>query len=447
MKKLIAALGIFLALTPLAMADIAPSGPSSYNGTLLNEVGLAHSTAPVIDMAKFDGSRVSAQVVYSSTNFTAETFGDGQQSTGSFTVLNYLRLSTAPATINVTILSTSGLNGATLTVNGNPLLNGQQWFQGATTALTAQSLAAAIAAIPSLSASASGSVVYATATVGSFANSYAFTSSNSSVTVSSPTMIGGQDNASITIGSTVLRANSQFYPKTSNAATATSLAAAIQAAGLGLNAAAVGAVATATSTLNGSAFNYSLLSSTPSALSASGPFMTGGMNSAFALGSKVFNVTTPNTLTLGLPVLYSTSSNTGIGGLSMFTTYYFVPLTNYSFSLALYSTSAIAGYTPDFVTVVGTNTQISSHTFTISAAVWVGSATYSWQASDDGLNWAPAPSTGTVTVSSNSAATDSTFDFGFYNFRYLRLNTTPPPDGGFNINVPVYIKQDGIGRY
>ena len=77
MKNLIIA--AILALSTRVSAQIlpAPSGSNdgnSYSGYLVNEAGLTYNSTYTIDMAKYDGSRISAQVIYTSTTFSAVTF-------------------------------------------------------------------------------------------------------------------------------------------------------------------------------------------------------------------------------------------------------------------------------------------------------------------------------------------------------------------------------------
>ncbi len=156
-------------------------------------------------------------------------------------------------------------------------------------------------------------------------------------------------------------------------------------------------------------------------------------------------MTSTNTtgLTLGLAVLYATNTQTGsIGGLTNQTTYFAVPVGPYTFDLAKYSTSAIAGLTSDFVTVTSTNagTSIRTYSLTPLPSTAILMATVTWQTSDNATNWV---SSGTVNIASNTAAGDTLYDFGFLNLRYLRLNIVPASQGGINLTVPVYIKQDG----
>ena len=459
-KLLLAGLMVFPAI---AFAQIvpAPTGSNdgnSYSGKLLSNPGLAYSANFAMDLSVYDASKFSAQVIFSTVTFANVPILDGSQSTGSYTISSYAALSSAAATDQVTI-TTNGLAGACLTLQYNTICEGQQWALGASTQASALNIAAAISLLPNLSAGVGGaaqSVVYATATYGSYANSYVFTSNSSSMVVTNPLFSGGADNAVVTINGKALTqgtGSGQWAAATNNATTATNLAAVIAAAGLGLNAAASGAVVTATSTLNGAAYNYSLLTSTPTALSVLHPTMINGTNPGLALGGKVLTDATATGLTLGLPVLFPVSANPAIGGLTQGTTYYAYPTSNFSFELALYSTSAVAGSpASDFIVVTGTNSQVTAHTYTISALPWLNAATFIWQSSDDNSNWFTSQytgnvSTGTVTIYSTTTAADFPLDFGVFNYRYLRFSFTAPTDGALNISVPVNIKQDGIGRF
>jgi len=267
--------------------------------------------------------------------------------------------------------------------------------------------------------------------------------STGSITISSYSAIYGQY---LTIGGVTLVGGVNFATGTSNSVCATNLAAAIQAAGLGLTSSATGAVVYATSTINGAAYNYSIVSSTPTAMTVSAGPMTGGTTPTVTLGSKFIVAT--NSFALAQAVLFPKSSNPVIGGLTQGTTYYAVPVGVGLFELVKYASSAFAGSpASDFVTVTSTNTQLSANTYTISPLAWVGSASFVWQASDDGSDWATVLTTGTVGFTSSTAATDSLFDFGSFNFRRLQFKFTAPTSGAAIMQVPVAIKQDGIGTF
>ncbi len=457
LKRLIAGLLIFTPAAAFAQIIPAPhnvggaaNDGNSYNGYLLNQPALAYSNTYAMDLSKYDASKVSAQVIMSSVNFTSPTMTDGSESTASVRVISVTGLSSATATGQVTIVSTNSLGGAQIRLNNSVLVNGTDWFTGATKQLTAVSLAAALSKVLNITASAAGGIAYATATYGSYANAYAFTSNNTSATVSGATLTGGADNAVLTIGGKTFTQGTDWQVGATTTTAVLALGNAIAASTLHLSTVASGnlGVIYTTSTLNGTAYNYTLTSSTPTALSVSQAVYTGGTNPGLTLGSKNFYSVGTNSLSLGLPVLWAIGANPAIGGLTTGTTYYVVPQSNAYFQLALYSTSAVAGIpASDFVSVTSTNSGTTAHTYTIAPLAWAGNSTFIWQASNDNVSWATAPSTGTVTFSSSSANLNSLVDFGSFNFRYLRFNFTAPTSGAALLQVPMNIKQDGIGRF
>jgi hypothetical protein len=289
-------------------------------------------------------------------------------------------------------------------------------------------------------------VIYGTA---AFASS-TFTDgaqSSGTITISSYSALVGQ---TLNINGTVFTGGASasgttFAAATSNAATATSLAAAINATFTTIvssNGATTSVVHT-TSTINGAAYNYSIVSSTPAAMTVLAGGMTGGITPVFALGGSNIQIT-GNGYTLGLPLLYTKNSAT-IGGLTDQTTYYAIPVGSNFIQLATTSAQAVLSVPVIFTS---TTTQLVAHAPAFSVPVIAGSPTFIWQSSNDNLNWGTAPSTGTVTVNISSAVpTNLLYDLGVYDYRYLRLNFTGPTQGAVNLAVPVNIKQDGIGRF
>lgn len=422
----------------LALAMVARAGIIIYNATLVDTTALAYNNTYTLNLQANGIGSLSAQAVYSSATIANVTFQDGAQSTGSFTVGNYLALSSASANNSITVASTSNLTGATIALPGFVFVNGIDWATQPTATGTALSLASALATVPFLSVSEAGGIVYATATYGSYYNSFALTSNNGNLTVAKPFFTGGQDNAYVAINGVRLQQGSQWTALTSNAATASSLASAINAASLlnnVLSASASGALVTSTSTLNGAKYNYRLQTSTPTALAASGGNMISGNDPAFALGGTLFTTAGGATLTTALPILYSQGS-LAIGGLTNQTTYYAVPSNGNSFMLAKYSTSAVAG-NADLVVVTSTNTQTisSEHTYTLAALPISGTPGLSWSASNDGINYAPLQ-VSSVTISSYSPGGASTFwSFGYIGTQFLRLSVAAPTTGGLALKV------------
>ena len=208
-----------------------------------------------------------------------------------------------------------------------------------------------------------------------------------------------------------------------------------------------------------------MTTSTPTALGVVG--MRFGTDPQFSLGGSIFTTSSPNQLTLGLPVQVSSitfagnatsinSLGTNVTGI----TYFAVPITSSQFELALYSTGSLVSPPLNLFVVTSTTsqTQVNENTFTITPLISSGTASFVWQTSNDGVDWQTSTSTGTVTVwnsvgsshatyfATSTVTTDSLVDFGVFNYRYIRLNATGA-QGGLFLQVPVNIKQDGIGPF
>lgn len=419
----------------LVLAAIARAGVIVFDSVLVNETSLAYNNTYSLDMQANGINALSAQALYSSATIATDTFQDGSQAVGSFTVTNFAALKAKSATDNITVVSTTNLVGATIVVPGFVFTNGLDWATGPTKAATALSIRNALANVPWLSVSASGSVVYATATAGSFYNSMQLVSSNANVTVASQFFAGGQSNATVKIHGVALLQGLDWTAATSNAATASSLASAINGSSFlntAVSAGASGGVVTTTSTFADSLYNYSQVTSTPTALSATN--MSGGTAPAFRLRSPVFTIPSHG-FSLALPVLYSGSP--AIGGLSSGSTYYAVPLTANTFDLAKYSTSAVAGV--DLVVITSTNTQLAADTYTLAPLGIAGIPSFKWQVSNDNSTWSDlAVSSVTMgpTGTPYSIPPAITFwSFGYIGTRYIRLNVTAPTAGGIGLKI------------
>ena len=332
----------------------------SRTGYLLNESGLAYSTAPVLDAGMF--KTLSAEVSYGSATFSAATFSDGAKCAGYFTVV-----------------STVALKGTVLRIGANRFVAGTDFT------------------IPSNESSSSTAV---------------------------------QMQASMTAPGITLSHNS-----------GTSLV-------------------FATATANGGAGCQTLYSSNQSLISTSN--MTGGVDPVYALNGSSFYLLSHG-FTKGLPLLYTANSAAIYYStpsvapvqyeLTDQTTYYVGAVNTNYVSLALTSAQAVAG---TYMTFTSTPTQVGAHapqlkpeTLTVAAAF--GTASFLWQSSNDNAHWRTAHSTwsnvATVLVTTATALSDTGTDFGFYDYRYLRLNVTAPPTGWLWLQAPVRIKQDGIGPF
>jgi len=215
----------------LALVIVAKAAVVTYTSVLISSPALAYGPSPTLNLQTLGVGSLSAQAVYSTVTVATVQFLDGSQSTGSFTVSNYLALSSASAADNVTILSTTGLGGTLITVPGYVFTNGIDWATQATTTGTALSLAQALQTVPYLTVStttaANTGVVYATCTYGSLYNNYQFLSNNSSAVVATPYFTGGQDNAWIQINGVRKTQGKHWFATVSNTQTALSISSAI----------------------------------------------------------------------------------------------------------------------------------------------------------------------------------------------------------------------------
>ncbi len=437
-------------VTSVSAGSLQPAGPGQYSGNLVNETGLAYSNTYLLDMAQYNATQIAAMSFYSSTTFSNQTVVDGRKSSGTITVVDYASLSAAQATIQLTVTTNSfGATLPNLTFGNCSLTMGKDYSRGSSKLVTAQNLASAITSCNSLisAAAAPTAVIYATATAGSYANSYAFTSNNSSITVSAARMSGGRDNAVLTINGTALTQGTNYSAVTSSAVTAANLATAISAnstlaatLAVSSNVGAAYGVITLASKFNGTAYNYAITSSTPAALTVKdGANLIGGLDSGFTLNSRKLVASSTAGLTLALPVLYAVGSNPAITGLTTGTTYYAVPAGGTSFYLAKYSTSAVAGLTADYVTITSTNSGTSQNTYTFAPLAITGTPGFKWQVSNDNSNWDDL-SVSSVTMSSyTSPYATTSWGFGTLGYRYIRANVTGPTTGGIYLKIPVQV--------
>lgn len=430
------------ALGALLIAMVAHAVTIIYNAQLVNESALAYNKTYVIDLQNVGIGSISAQAVYSSATVPSQTFQDGTQSTGSFTVVTIAALSSATASNNVTIANNAGTLGSSLILPGYVLSNGINWLTADVASNTAVSLAAALQTVPGLQVSlAPGStVIYTTApSYGTFYNSWAFLSSTpTALTVATPLFTGGQNNADVFLNGVKLKQAQQWNVGVSAAATATNIATAINAnptLNQIVKASASGAVVTATSTLAG--LNaFALKTSTPAAITTSAAAMTGGKNPSFALNGQI-NIP-GNVFTTALPLLY-TSNGLSIGGLVNQTTYYAVPLTASSFAtgtVALASTSVNA-QAGAYLTFTSSTTQLVAHTGTLAPLAITGTPSFKWQASNDSTNWSDVAVASVTLTSYSNPAANMIWSFGYLGPRYLRLNVVAPTTGGLALGVTV----------
>lgn len=328
-----------------------------------------------------------------------------------------------------------------ITVNGNVYARGYYWNQPNngpfTSTSTAISIAALLNTISGIQANASGSVVYATATVaGAAANSFTIVSSTpSAMTVANPTFTGGVSPAVITINGTPVTVSTGA----STTATAAAIAAAINAnSALSpiVKATNVANVVTTTSTMVGTLANYTLVSSVPAAIMVSHPTYVGGQNASFTVGSP--NIFIPSHgYPTGAGLLLSGANQPA--PLVALTTYYAIVVDANDIDLATSSANAKAGI---FITLTSSTTT-GPHTSTLTPLALSGTPTLQWQVSNDcnPLHYTNYTTTSqgvsisTLSFGSPYTAGVTTWDLGSVNYQCIQAAVTGPTAGAWNLQV------------
>lgn len=408
------------------------------NGTVLTNginwfTGNASSNTAVSLAAAVDAvGGINARAVGSVVTATATVVGTNGN---SFTLVSSTPTALTPSSATFSGGRVPPLRTAYLNANGNILQAGYAWQVLPTSSGTATSIANVLSHVAGMSATASGSVVTVTATApGIFSNSFTLTSSSPSfLTVATPTFTGGRDNASIFINGVGLFAQHEWAVASTSSGTATNIAAAINAK-TSLNtlvAASAGASTVFSSaTAVGITGNYTLTSSTPTALVVSG--MTGGAPSGATLNSSV--ITATNTYGTAIPVTLTIGSGGVLHPLVNSTAYFATGLSPTTFALSTTSTAAVAG---NYITITSSSTQTTPHTFSLAASSYSGTAGLAWFVSNDGVNFLAAPGISSTTITSPSGTASAIWDFGSVGYRYLQLQAAAPSGGGLNLVVTV----------
>lgn len=209
-----------------------------------------------------------------------------QRASGTIDVLNYDLLDGKKASGTVTIVDYTLLSGKTVTVNGTVLTEGADWTAATDNATTAASLETAIEAVTNINSTVVGAAITVeAAAIGVAGNAYTL-ATNAAVgglTISGATLTGGQDAGTFTVGSDTITEGSEFNAATSNAQTATNIAAAIDAL-TGVNAAAVGTRVTIYADAAGTSGNSKALltNGSASAVTLSGATLLGGVAASYS---------------------------------------------------------------------------------------------------------------------------------------------------------------------
>jgi len=429
MKKIL--LAILFALTVFSVKEA-----SAYSAYLVNDPKISVDSAYVLNTDANNLTYATAVATYDDGTPAAKTFTDGQISTGSITVKTLSALTTAYASNTITVLSTSNLANAQCALPGYAFKQTIDWRVGASTSATAASIATALAKIPWLTVTRDFAVITITAKVpGSYYNTIPVSCNSANLSVATPYMTGGQDNAVITINGISLQHNLDWYVGTTSATAATSITSAIN----GNTALAALLTATANSPtdgivalasdVEGASMNFSLNSSSPAALTASGTAMTGGSDSAYATGSTLIDIPAHG-FNMGLPVLY-TEGAAPMTPLVDQTTYFISLVDANTIKLATTSARAVSG-----LGVTITAVPAPSNTYTLSPLASGGVSSFKWEVSSDNVNWSDM-SVASVTISDyGTLPLTSSWDLDTSS-GYVRLSLIAPTAGALNLSVLV----------
>lgn len=439
-------LTIFAALFFAAVQVQAASHTWKY--ALVSESGLAYANTYPIDLGPAGIQTLTANTVQSSATFVAKTFTDGTTSTGTIVVSSTQPLVAVAGSDTITVLSTSAIqSNAKILFNGYfQFNNGGDWSVGVSTNATAISIAQGInshtgdlgitASTSAVSAATYNKVTVKCASAGSFCNAITLSVVNtSSITVATPKFTGGQDNAQLCINGTCLVQGTAWISSGTVTLTAASISSGIinsPILGQVLTSTNVAGVVYATSTIVGSGVNYSLVSSTNAALTVFKSSMKGGTASAVITGAGELFIQNHG-YTKGLGLLFTKTAGTPPQDLTVATTYYVVPVDANNFKLATSSGLAAVGTSN---VRLSTQTATGGGSYTLTPTPYLGTPSWKWQVSADNSNWQDFTTTSagvavsSVTYSSPAGVTSNSWDFGPFNYQYIRLNVLSPTQGG-----------------
>ena len=449
-KKLLYILTVCLLATGNAAAKTVV-----YSDNLVNEAGYSGAQTYDLDLQAKSIDEISAVIAASSATIAAASFNDGRAATGSITFASLTNLTTAQATNRLTVLSTSSLTGAHIVFNGVHITEGVEWNTKATKALTAADIGTALntkfAGIILSTAPTGTAVVWSTAvTAGTDANSYAYESNNTSITVNASLFAGGKEAEWIQIGSKRYVVYTDFALGASVTTAATALAVDINAhtATTNIKASSLAGVVWTTATIVGTDGNYTITASSPTAMVPTKPTLLGGSAAAFSLAGS--NISLPSHgMSTGLAVYFTTGTNVALDPLVHGTTYYLIKTDASNVALALTRAAAVAG-TPIVFTSSRAATTTNTYTINLSTmAAHTGQPSWKWQVSNDGTNFADLTyKQNGVAVSSQTLQTYTfggavqAWDLGEVGYRYLRLNVVGPNSGAIWLKASVVGKKD-----
>ena len=431
----------------MLLVGVSVSGIASdtvYDDTLVNgSVGV--DSTYVLDNAGKGIDYLSFQAVYSTESYMAITFNDGIKSTGS-----------------ITITTNASITGSTITINGNQYAEGVDWTAAALSSNSASSLYTAIIdtgaySLGSLVVNSTGYIsagVYSLTGSSFTINGTAFIGQNSwfiqnttsgtaqsilSILQSSfdGVILFSRTNSTINAKSTTFGKGGNYrFQSFTSSITVTSMTGGKNAAVTGINFSSASIVANsviyATATVVGNAYDYTIYSTTPTALTVTG--ISGGVsgNINYALD----RIISTNTYPTGLAVLLTNNAGTLPTGLTANTTYFIVNPNGLYFQLATTKLNASSGAVINLV-----DSTKDRGNFTVTAATVSAGFPFSfkWQVSNDNLNYYDLSVT-SVTVLNTTGWSNYVWDFAKMNYEYIRCNLLSGKWGS------IYLKLKGLGR-
>lgn len=176
---------------------------------------------------------------------------------------------------------------------------------------------------------------------------------------------------------------------------------------------------------------YTANSSTAAALTWNLGYFNNGRVPEVSIAADTISTTTPHRLVRGQAVLFSSvTATTPIGGLVAETTYYVVPSANgFAYSL---STSVAQAALGNIINLTGTLGGGSSWKFTPLAYTAPANVGFKWQVSNDKNTWTDLStvSFSSVTITGSGS---NIWDFGAFNYKWLRAAFVGPTQGFLNI--------------
>lgn len=384
------------------------------------------------DVSKYDA--FSMQVNYNSVRPATATISDGNYSSATLTVSNYVALDGRASTATITLQNgknTSAIDGAIIRINGKRYTEGTDWHRLQSSTGTMISLKQAIDPHWEYNASVSSNVVTVQSVSTSTAyNAWTITTTTGVLQLSGATFGGGQDFGYLTLNGVTLTEGTDWNAATSSDTTATNIINAIN------NSAALDGI-TAVTQSSGvvrialdvtGVYQYPLSVSNASYLAPNFPYLTGGAATDINVGTDVLTETSHG-FGMGLPMVFLKTSGTAPTGLTHGTTYYAIPDTVNTFKLASSKANALAGTAIDITALAG------GGSFTFGPLAFAaGPSSWDWQSSNDGVNYSDI-SGATTTYTADGVMNYDGTDFPY---RYIRFNFIPPTTGGMTLNCYLY---------